>query len=158
MGRHEISVETVVDAPAKRVWTHLAGLDDYPAWMSHVAKVVRRSKETPKVGSEFRLIARRGTHEVVSECEIIAFDAGVRLKWRHVHDTFDGKPLKMLTDAETEFLLSHAGKKTRVQAHLAFVAHGIAANLGASLFLNAKAKPEVEKALAKLKEIVEGPK
>lgn len=153
MGKHEVELFQEIEAAPAKIWTVLTDPSKYPQWMKHLHRVDWNGKSL-KVGSRLKLVSVTASkNEISVEVEVTHFDVPKHLAWRSVEELWNGEPQRHVSDLGTEFVLEahETSKVTDVRVNASFVAQSLKAKLGASLLLNTKIRPELEKALAELK-------
>lgn len=116
----EVEREALVDAPASAVWTLIEDTRRLPMWFAFAEKVEPLDGgEGP--GRRLRLHGRWGTRRSEVDVEVIAFEPGRLLAWKHLEERLDGKPAPRFAQ-ETRFSIwvepEDAGT-TRVRLHVA---------------------------------------
>lgn len=114
----EVEREALVDAPASAVWTLVEDIRRLPMWFAFAERVEPLDGgEGP--GRRLRLHGRWGSRRSEVDVEVVAFEPGRLLAWRHLEERLGGKPAPRLA-RETRFSIWVApedGRTTRVRLH-----------------------------------------
>lgn len=114
----EVERETIVDAPASAVWTLVEDTRRLPMWLAF-AERVEPLDGGDGVGRRLRLHGRWGSRRSEIDVEIVAFEPGRLLAWRHLEERLDGKPAPRFA-RETRFSIwiePEDARATRVRLH-----------------------------------------
>ncbi len=87
----EVEREALVDAPASAVWTLVEDTRRLPMWLAFAEKV-EPLDGGDGVGRRLRLHGRWGGRRSEVDVEVVAFEPGRLLAWRHLEERLDGKP------------------------------------------------------------------
>lgn len=155
MGRQELVLKSDVAAAPADVWKIVADPNTYHKWMPGVQKVDLGATKAVQKGARFKLVTAVGTSKLVSDCEITGFDQERSFAWAHRKDVLDGEPFDMMKEARSEFEVQKKGDGTHLVARISFEPQGLRAKLAAGLFMNKTIKPQMEKALERLRKLVE---
>lgn len=155
MGRQELVLKSDVAAAPVDVWKILSDPTTYPKWMPGIQKVDLGASKAMKKGAKFQVVSAMGSSKLVSDCEVTAFEPERAFAWTHRKDVLDGEPFDMMKEARSEFDLQKKGDGTHLVARISFEPQGLKAKLGAGLFMNTTMKPQMEKALERLRKLVE---
>ena len=96
----EIVRQAHVDAPVDAVWVQVSDAARTPSWFTFAERVEVRSGEG--VGQLRTQHGRWGGKAAEVDQEIIAFEPGRLLRWRHVEERLNGRPAPRFA-ASTEF-------------------------------------------------------
>lgn len=116
----EVEREAVIDAPAKAVWTLIEDTRRLPMWFAFADKVEPLDGgEGP--GRRLRLHGRWGSRRSEIDVEVVAFEPGRLLAWRHVEERLDGKRApRFARETRLEIWLEPKDKRTTsVRLHVA---------------------------------------
>ena len=98
----EAHAETIVDAPAERVWQCFLAFDAYPAWNPFLLRV----EGEPELGARLRVRFRPpGAPALNVSPRVVAFEPGRELAWR------GGLPVPGIFDAEHSMRVEPLGAK-----------------------------------------------
>lgn len=153
MGLHEIKLDTTFKTTPDKVWAVLSDPKKFPKWVPHVTSVETKGKLT--VGSEFVLKAKTTNHNMSTRAKVTELEPNKAIAWDHVEELLDGEPFDHVEETQQRFTLKAEGKGTRLGYHASFIAKSLKAKLGAKILIATKLKPEMEKALDDLKDLVE---
>lgn len=120
MAAIEVERETIVDAPAKAVWTLIEDIRRLPMWFAFAEKV-EPLDGGDGVGRRLRLHGRWGSRRSEVDIEVVAFEPGRLLSWRHLEERLNGKPAPRFA-RETRFSIwvePEDARSTRVRLHVA---------------------------------------
>lgn len=153
MSRHEISVETKIEAPPTKVFRILSDPGRVPQWMPN-ASAAEPTNDKKGVGATRHVQLQVQRTVLESYQRIVEAEEGKRFAWVHERDLIDGKPFGMLEDVGTAFRLRGDGRRTRLTATSHFKPKGFKARLAAPLFTN-DIKKQMRFALDNLKRLAE---
>ena len=116
----EVEREAFVEAPASAVWTLIEDTRRLPMWFAFADKVdVLDGGEGP--GRRLRLHSRWGSRRSEVDVEVVAFEPGRLLAWKHLEERLDGEPAPRIA-RETKFSIwiePEDARSTRVRLHVA---------------------------------------
>jgi uncharacterized membrane protein len=116
----EVERDALVDAPAAAVWTLVEDTRRLPMWLAFADKIEPLDGgEGP--GRRLRLHTRWGSRRAEVDVEVVAFEPGRLLSWRHLEERLGGKPTVRFA-RETRFSIwiePEDARTTRVRLHVA---------------------------------------
>ena len=131
----EVEREALVDAAASDVWALIEDTRRLPMWLAFAEKV-EPLDGSEGVGRRLRLHGRWGSRRSEVDVEVVAFEPGRLLAWKHLEERVDGKPAPRFA-RETRFSIWIApedARTTRVRLHAeqepAGAVRGLALRLG----------------------------
>ena len=73
--RLTVHEQTIIEAPAERVWRVLADPARRGEWNEKIVRVEKASRAAPRMGDRYRVRYRLGRHEREMEAEVVACEA-----------------------------------------------------------------------------------